>query len=134
MMISGCKRIVGGKAEGRALVTSQPINFLSMVDAKTGRVTDPGHELCGSHVNGVVLVFPYSVGSTVGAYAIYSLKKYQAAPAAMICVKTDITTASGCAIASIPLVDTPEMTSTSTIKNGFWAIVDADRGEVTVRI
>jgi predicted aconitase with swiveling domain len=47
VIISNCRRIVGGTGEGKTLVTIQPINFLAMVDAKTGTVTDQSHELYG---------------------------------------------------------------------------------------
>ena len=45
MIISNCKKIVGGSGEGLTLVTAQPINFLAMVDPKTGMITDSKHEL-----------------------------------------------------------------------------------------
>ena len=72
-MISGCKKIVGGSGSGKTLVTSQPINFLAMVDARTGVVTDSKHELYGKSLKNVVLVYPNAVGSSVGAYVFYSL-------------------------------------------------------------
>ena len=51
-----------------------------------------------------MLVFPYGIGSSVGAYTIYSLKSHQSAPLAMICQKADLTVASGCALANIPMI------------------------------
>ena len=75
----------------------QPINFLAMVNAKTGTITDPLHDLnlMTSPLKGSVLILPYAIGSSVGAYAIYSLKEYGNAPSAVVCSKVDITTASG---------------------------------------
>src|SRR5438034_5997636 len=94
MIINNCKKIVGGSVEGPALVTSQPINFLSMVDAKTGKITDPMHELYKKSLKGVVLVFPYAIGSsvdrkskrlnsshTVTSYAVFCWKKKNGEPA-----------------------------------------------------
>jgi predicted aconitase with swiveling domain len=132
MIINDCKKIVGGSGEGPAIVTSQPINFLAMVDPKTGRITDPKHELCDKSIKGAVLVFPYAIGSSVGAYAIYSLRDYGTAPSAMVCTKADITTASGCAIANIPVVDLPK--DAPAIKNGAVARVEADAGRITVKV
>ena len=133
-MISGCRKIVGGKGEGTALVSSQPINFLAMVEAKTGRVTDPKHELYEKSLKGAVLVFPNAIGSSVGAYVFYSLKEAGTAPAAIVCAKADITTASGCAIASIPVVDLPENVAkkplAEIIKPGSKLKVDADSGSI----
>ena len=49
------------------------------------------------------IFFPNGIGSSVGAYTIYSLKSNNSAPAAMACQKADLTVASGCALANIPL-------------------------------
>ena len=54
MIISNCRRIVGGTGEGKTLITIQPINFLAMVNAKTGTVTDPSHELYGESLKASV--------------------------------------------------------------------------------
>ena len=100
-----CQRIVGGQAVGDAIITRQPINFLTMVDPDTGRINHQHHELFGKYVKGSVLVFPKAVGSSVGAYTIYSMKEASTAPAAMVCTEqADIITASGCAISNIPMV------------------------------
>ena len=132
MIINNCKKIVGGSGEGRALVTTQPINFLAMVDPKTGKITDLKHELHEKSLKGTVLVFPYAIGSSVGAYAIYSLREYGSAPSAVVCSKADITTASGCAISHIPVVDLPK--GAPVIKHGTLARVDADGGRITVKV
>ena len=134
MIITNCRRIVGGVSQGPALVTAQPINFLAMVEPKSGKVTDPKHDLYGKSVKGSVLVFPYAVGSSVGAYVIYSLKEYGNAPSAMVCLKADITTASGCAIANIPTIDLPDGTALEILTNGALVRVDASAELATVTI
>lgn len=98
------KIIVKGHATGRILKSESPINFLGTVDKKTGHIQDQSHPLYQKSVKDFVLVFPYGVGSSVGAYTIYSLKSNDAAPVAMICKKADLTVATGCALANIPLV------------------------------
>lgn len=134
MIISRCKKIVGGTSEGKILVTKQPINFLSMVNAKTGMIIDSKHELYNKSIKGTILVFPYAIGSSVGAYAIYSLREYGAAPGAIVCLKADIITASGCAIANIPVVDLPEEAAFYTVQQGTIAKVEADKGKIIVEI
>ncbi len=63
------------------------------------------HNLYGKTLKDKIFVFPYSVGSSVGAYVLYSLKKKSSGPLAIICSnRMDITTASGCAISNIPAV------------------------------
>ncbi len=98
------KIIVRGKAQGSLLVAKNPINFLGGIDKKTGLVHDKKHDLFGKSIGNKILAFPFGVGSSVGAYTIYSLKYNNCAPLAMICLKADLTTASGCAISNIPLV------------------------------
>jgi len=77
------KTIVKGKVTGKVLKSSQPINFLGSVDKKTGAITDQKHDLFGKKIAGSILVFPNGIGSSVGAYTIYSLKSNNSAPAAM---------------------------------------------------
>ena len=97
------KTIVRGKVSGKVVKSNQPINFLGAIDKKTGAITDQKHDLFGKNIAGSILVFPNGVGSSVGAYTIYSLKSNNSAPAAMACQKADLTVASGCALANIPL-------------------------------
>ena len=98
------KTIVKGKAKGTIMKSNNPINFLGAVDKKTGRIRDENHDLYEQSVKDKILIFPHGIGSSVGAYTIYSLKSNNSAPLAMICKKADLTTASGCALANIPLV------------------------------
>ena len=98
------KTIVKGKASGKIMKTSNPINFLGTVDKKTGIIQDNTHELFNKSIKDSILVFPHGIGSSVGAYTIYSLKSNNSAPKAMVCQKADLTVASGCALANIPLL------------------------------
>ena len=98
------KILVKGKVKGTILKSQNPINFLGAVDKKTGVITDDHHDLFKKSVKDTILVFPYGVGSSVGAYTIYSIKSNNSAPRAMICEKVDLTVATGCALANIPLL------------------------------
>jgi len=98
------KIIVKGKVQGKIMKTSNPINFLGAVDKKTGIIRDDKHDKFQKSIKDVILVFPHGIGSSVGAYTIYSLKKNNSAPLAMICTKADMSVASGCALANIPMV------------------------------
>ena len=98
------KVIVQGKAQGTVLKTNNPINFLGAVDKKTGIIHDQKCDIFEKTVKDSILVFPHGIGSSVGAYTIYSLKSSDVAPRAMICTKADLTVASGCALANIPMI------------------------------
>ncbi len=98
------KVLVRGQARGTVLRSSAAINFLGTVNKDTGVITDSDHPLYNRSLKDVVLVFPSGVGSSVGAYTIYSIKQNNVGPCAMLCAKADITVVTGCALANIPLI------------------------------
>jgi len=119
------KTIVKGKAKGIVLKTTTPINFLGAVDKKTGLIRDENHDLYQKSIKDVILVFPHGIGSSVGAYTIYSLKSNSSAPIAMVCQKPDLTTASGCALANIPLIIVTKEEFDS-LENGKEMVIDTN--------
>lgn len=125
------KVVVGGRAEGKALISSQPITFFGGVDPKTGEVVEEGHEIRGERVSRKVLIFPSGKGSTVGSYVLYSLAKRHVAPVAIINTKFDAIVASGCIIAGIPLLIVPER-SLLQIRKGDVVRVDGRSGRIEV--
>ncbi len=119
------KVLVQGKVKGSILKSEMPINFLGTVNKKTGIISDKNHELFEKSIKDSVLVFPSGVGSSVGAYTIYSIKSNNSAPLAMICHKADLTVATGCALANIPLVIVSDE-EFSSIKNGQKISLDTE--------
>ena len=119
------KILVAGKVQGIVLKSEKPINFLGTVDKKTGIISDKNHNLFGKSIRDTILVFPSGVGSSVGAYTIYSIKSNNTAPLAMICQKVDLTVVTGCALANIPLIIISDE-EFSSIKNGIKISLDTD--------
>ena len=119
------KILVSGKVQGVVLKSEKPINFLGTVDKKTGIISDKNHDLFKKSIKDTILVFPSGVGSSVGAYTIYSIKSNNTAPLAMICQKADLTVATGCALANIPLITISDE-EFSSIKNGMKISLDTD--------
>ncbi len=119
------KVLVSGKVEGIVLKSSDPINFLGTVNKKTGIISDKNHDLFEKPVKNTILLFPSGIGSSVGAYTIYSIKSNDAAPLAMVCQKADLTVATGCALANIPLIIINEEEFAS-IKNGMKLSFDTE--------
>lgn len=119
------KVLVSGKVEGTVLKSKDAINFLGTVDKKTGIISDKNHDLYQKSIKDAILVFPSGVGSSVGAYTIYSIKSNGTAPLAMICQKADLTVATGCALANIPLVILSDE-EFSSIGNGMKLSLDTD--------
>ena len=119
------KILVSGKVQGVVLKSKNPINFLGTVDKKTGIISDKNHDLFEKSMKDTILVFPSGVGSSVGAYTIYSIKSNDTAPLAMICQKADLTVATGCALANIPLVIVTDE-EFSALENGMKISLDTD--------
>ena len=119
------KILVSGKVRGIVLKSESPINFLGTVNKKTGVISDKNHDLFEKSIKDSILVFPSGVGSSVGAYTIYSIKSNNTAPRAMICQKVDLTVVTGCALANIPLIIISDEEFFS-IKNGMKISLDTD--------
>jgi len=124
------RMISPGKAEGEAIVSSEPIGFYGGIDANTGVVIEKGHPLEGEKVTGKILVFPCGKGSTVGSYVIYGLKKNNVAPAAILNSETETIVATGVILAGIPCVDQIDI---GNIKSGDKLLVNADSGLVEIQ-
>lgn len=123
------KIIVPGMASGIVLKTTNPINFLGAVDKKTGVIHDQKYDIYKKSIQNTILVFPHGVGSSVGAYTIYSLKSNDVAPVAMICQKADLTVASGCALANIPMIIISK-DEFDLIENGKHIQIDTESEEI----
>ena len=131
MILKG-RKIVGGTAEGEALISKDPVSFYGGVDPDTGIITEPGHSLCGQCITGKVFVFPTGKGSTVGSYVIYRMKKQGTAPVAIVNVETEAILATGCVISSIPLVDKLDADPIKTLNTGMRLRVVGEKGLVEV--
>ena len=119
------KILVQGKIQGTVLKSKDSINFLGTVEKKTGMISEKNHDLFNKSIKDSILVFPSGVGSSVGAYTIYSIKSNDSAPRAMICLKADLTVVTGCALTNIPLliISNDEFNS---LKNGMKIKIDTE--------
>jgi len=133
MKIMKVRAIVEGRAKGLSLYSSDPIAFLQGVDPEKGTVSDSKSPIYDQPFSGKILVFPNTVGSSVGAYVIYRLKKNGKAPKAIVNQNSDIITASGCAIAGIPLFDLPE-NDISELRDSKEIIVNSNKSELKVEL
>jgi len=119
------KVLVQGKIQGTVLKSENPINFLGTVEKKSGIISDKNHDLFNKSIKDSILVFPSGVGSSVGAYTIYSIKSNNSAPLAMICKKADLTVVTGCALTNIPLLIISDEEFQS-VKNGMKIAIDTE--------
>jgi len=126
------RKVVGGPGAGEAIVSKEAISFFGGVDPRNGVVIESGHDLEGRSIQGKVLVFPRGKGSTVGSYVIYGLRKYGAAPVAIVNIETEPIIIGGCVLAKIPLVDRLDRNPVEVIQTGDWVEVEGDIGRVWV--
>ena len=126
-------KVCGGKAEGEALVTREPISFLGGVNPLTGIVTDKNHEISGASVTGKILIFPEEKGSSAGAYQLYEMVRCHTAPGGMINLRAGPIVAVGAIISDIPIVDRLEPDPFELIETGDWVSIDADKGIVKIK-
>jgi hypothetical protein len=132
-LIMNGRKIVGGQASGKAVVSKQSMSFFGGIDPRTGIVIEHNHELRGQSIAGKVFVFPRGKGSTVGSYVIYGLRKYGVAPIGMVNVESEPIIIGGCVLAGIPLVDRLDKDPIGIIETGDWVEVNGDAGRVVVR-
>jgi len=116
--------IKAGVVKGQALVSSEPMGFLGMVDPDTGIVIEKNHNLSGECIAGKILIFPTGKGSTVGSYTLYRLKKNGKAPLAIINQQSEAIVAVGAIIAEIPMLDQLDITQ---FKTNDWVKIEQDQ-------
>src|SRR5208337_3722601 len=126
------RKIIGGVAEGEAVVTRQPISFLGGVNPDKGMVVERGHELEGQNITGKIFIFPHGKGSTAGPYIIYAMAKRKTAPSGMINLEAEPIIAVGAAMGNIPLVDRLDKNPLEIISSGDRVKIDGDKGTVEV--
>jgi len=128
-----CHKIVGGVAEGEALISHEPICFY-LTDPKTGIVREKTHELVGKTLSNKVLVFPSGKASSVVQIdGLFKLAMHGLAPKAMIVKDVETVLIVSAVLAKVPLVDRLEVDPFEAIHTADSVRVDAERGIVTIR-
>jgi len=127
------RRVVGGVAEGEALVTREAISGWGGVDPMLGKIIETRHELRGQTFKDKVLVFPGAKGSSGWSVAFHTARLAGSAPRAL--VFNDMTTkiALGAVVMRVPAVTDLDRDPLAVIETGDWVKVDGDAGTVEVR-
>ena len=126
------RKVVGGTAEGEALVTRQTISTWGGVDAVKGIITERRHELRNQSFAGKVLVFPSAKGSSGWSTVAQVIRLAGKAPKAMIIGQVNSLTAIVAVVMRVPAVTDLYQDATEVIATGDWVKVDADKGIVEV--
>jgi hypothetical protein len=126
------RSIVGGRAEGSALVADATLSFWGEVDPVSGKVISAGHPLEGICLRGRVLVIRSTRGSSATPMMLRLASFEGNAPAALVNIEVDGLAALGCIINGIPMMADLDRDPFSAICTGDHVIVDADRGFLLV--
>lgn len=127
------RKVVGGCAEGEALVTKESISGWGGIDPMTGTVIETYHEMRGVSFKDKVLVFPGAKGSSGWSNAFHMTRLTQSAPRAMVFNIMNTKIALGAVVMHVPSVTGFDLDPLSVIETGDWVKVDGDRGVVEVQ-
>ena len=124
--------VVGGCAEGEALVTRQTISGWGGINERDGTIIERRHELRGKSFKGRVLVFPGAKGSSGWSAYFHMARLNGAAPIALIFTRMTTKVALGAVVTRAPAVTDLDRDPFAVITTGDWVKVDANRGIVEV--
>jgi hypothetical protein len=127
------RKVVGGSAEGEALVTSETISGWGGVNPTQGTIIETRHELRGVSFKDKVLVFPGAKGSSGWSAVFHMTRLMGTAPKAMIFNEMTTKIALGAVVMRVPSITDLDQDPLAVIETGDWVKVDADRGIVEVR-
>jgi predicted aconitase with swiveling domain len=126
------RKVVGGRAEGEALVTRETISGWGGIDPMTGTVIETHHELRGVCFKDKVLVFPGAKGSSGWSNAFHMTRLTSSAPRAMVFNIMNTKIALGAVVTHTPAVTGFDRDPLTVIETGDWVRVDGDQGLVEV--
>ena len=126
------RKVVGGCAEGEAIVTRDTISGWGGINEREGTVIERRHELRGQSFKDKVLVFPGAKGSSGWSAYFHMTRLNNAAPRAMIFNKMTTKVALGAVVTHAPAMTELEQDPLQVIQTGDWVKVDADNGIVEI--
>lgn len=126
------RKVVGGVAEGEALVTQETISGWGGIDSMTGKIIESRHELLGQSFAGKVLIFPGAKGSSGWSGAFHMTRLTGKAPLALVFNIMTTKAALGSVVLRVPTVTGLDGDPCELIRSGDWVRVDGDVGTVSV--
>ena len=126
------RKVVGGCAEGEALVTKDMISGWGGVDPDTGTIIELRHELHGQSFKDKVLVFPGAKGSSGWSVVFQNARLAGNAPKALIFNIMNTKAALGAVVVHAPAMTDLDHDPLEVIRTGDRVKVDADNGIVEI--
>jgi predicted aconitase with swiveling domain len=132
MIVLHGRKVVGGLAQGEALVTKETISGWGGIDPQTGTIIERRHELRGQSFRDKILVFPGAKGSSGWSSFFHRARLAGAAPRGMIFNKMTTKVALGAVVTRCPAVTDLDQDPLTVIETGDWVEIDGDQGIVKV--
>ena len=127
------RRVVGGRAEGDALVTRDTVPGWGGVNPVKGVVTETGHELRGVPFKDKILVCRGAKGSSGWSAMSHTARLAGTAPRALLVNEMTTKIALGAVVMRIPSMTDFDRDPLDAIETGDYVVVDADNGCVEIR-
>lgn len=125
------RKVIGGKAEGEALVSKMPLMGWGNVDAQNGYTVERNHPLYEVPFKGKVLVFTEPRGS--GGFVGYGASRnFGMNPVAFLYRQGNNLTVFAAMVMKVPTVTDFNQDPTEVIETGDWVKVDGDTGIIEV--
>jgi predicted aconitase with swiveling domain len=125
------KVVIPGQAQGRALVSSEPLSFWGGYDHASGEIIDRRHPLSGEIGAGRILAVPFTRGSSTTTAVLLEAVKAGTAPAAILTTGVDAFFALASIVADelygdpFPLV-VLDRVDFAALRSGEWLSVEPD--------
>ncbi len=135
-----------GEAQGRAVVSRQPLNVLVALRKpfawrhRLGKIDDPQHDLHGVRTAGRILVVPTLIGSTSSALILLEMIKARTAPRALILDEAGPLAAAAGVFAGellgrpYPVADRPEADVFDCLRTGDRLRLVAEQDGATITV
>ena len=127
------RKVVGGRAEGEALVTREAIPGWGGVNPVQGIITETRHELRGVSFKDKILVCRGAKGSSGWSAMYHTARLAGTSPRALVFNEMTTKVALGAVVMRVPSVTGLDQDPLDVIETGDWVIVDGDAGTVEVR-
>ena len=125
------KKVIGGVAEGEALVSRMPLMGWGNVDVRKGYTVERNHPLFEVPFKDKILVFSTPRGS--GGFVGYgATRHFGNNPAAFVFREGNNLTVFAAMVAKVPTVTDLDQDPTQVIETGDHVIVNGDEGTVEV--
>ena len=125
------RKIVRGKAAAEAVVCPGGFSFLGDVDTTSGEIIASDNPNKGRTIDGKILIYETTKGSSGGCQVLITLARKGKAPAAIVSVKpADYNLTEGAILSKVPFLCEPDGDILTEIRTGRKVVVDADAGTI----